>query len=192
MSTYEHKKIEAYWQKYWEENDKEYDYFYIKGALEALFNELGIKNFSIININPKTYFHPYRYGKIIISNEEIGEIGEINSKILSLLSIEQKIYVFNLNFEIVDLCKIFFLFLLFGIVAMVDFWRWEYNYGHNLDPNAAIIVPGMAYQPPLIGFKQLLNFGAYSIPDVGGWLLTACGLLLTAIVLKEYKFKKAT
>lgn len=50
----------------------------------------------------------------------------------------------------------------------------------------------MAYQPPLLGFKQLLNFGAYSIPDVGGWLLTACGLLLTAIVLKEYKFKKAT
>lgn len=24
---------------------------------------------------------------------------------------------------------------------MYDFWRWEYNYGHNLDPNAAIIVP---------------------------------------------------
>lgn len=67
--------------------------------MEALLNELGIKNFNIINVNPKTYFHPYRYGKIIISNEEIGEIGEINSKILSLLSIEQKIYVFNLNFE---------------------------------------------------------------------------------------------
>ncbi len=27
---------------------------------------------------------------------------------------------------------------LFGIVAMVDFWKWEYDYGHNLDPNAAI------------------------------------------------------
>ena len=24
---------------------------------------------------------------------------------------------------------------------MVDFWRWEYNYGHDLDPHAAIIVP---------------------------------------------------
>ena len=53
----------------------------------------------------------------------------------------------------------FGLFLAFGIIAMADFWRWEYNYGHNLDPSAAIIVPGMAYQPPLIGFKQLLNFG---------------------------------
>jgi len=83
---------------------------------------------------------------------------------------------------------VFFLFLLFGIVAMVDFWRWEYNYGHNLDPNAAIIVPGMAYQPPLIGFKQLLNFGAYSIPDIGGWLFLSCGIILLFATIYESKF----
>ena len=76
-------------------------------------------------------------------------------------------------------------FLLFGILAGVDFYRWNYEYGHNLDPNAAIVVPGMAYQPPLIGYKQLLNFGAYSIPDVGGWMLIAAGLLLFIIVAKE-------
>lgn len=80
---------------------------------------------------------------------------------------------------------VFFAFVLFGVVAMIDFWRWEYDYGHNLDPNAAIIVPGMAYQPPLIGFKQLLNFGAFSIPDTGGWLFIAAGALLLLAVLKE-------
>ncbi|WP_207492397.1 nitrous oxide reductase accessory protein NosL [Aridibaculum aurantiacum] len=72
------------------------------------------------------------------------------------------------------------LFMLVAIVSMADFYRWEYNYGHNLDPNAAIQVPGMAYQPPLIGFKELLNFGAYSIPDIGGWLFIGAGLLLAA------------
>ncbi|WP_338377897.1 nitrous oxide reductase accessory protein NosL [uncultured Flavobacterium sp.] len=85
-------------------------------------------------------------------------------------------------------------FVLFVILAAVDFYRWNYEYGHNLDPNAAIIVPGMAYQPPLIGYKQLLNFGAYSIPDTGGWLLILAGLLLFAVVFKEFdlmsKFKK--
>ena len=81
-------------------------------------------------------------------------------------------------------------YVLFIVLSAIDFYRWNYEYGHNLDPNAAIIVPGMAYQPPLLGFKQLLNFGAYSIPDVGGWMLTAAGLLLTAIVLMEFKFKK--
>ena len=80
----------------------------------------------------------------------------------------------------------FISYILFVVLAAIDFYRWNYEYGHNLDPNAAIKVPGMAYQPPLIGYKQLLNFGAYSIPDIGGWFLTACGLLLFFIVFKEY------
>jgi len=70
------------------------------------------------------------------------------------------------------------IFMLFAVVAMVDFYVWEYNYGHNLDPTAPIRVPGMSYQPPLIGYKQLLNFGAYSIPDVGGLLFIGAGLTL--------------
>lgn len=82
------------------------------------------------------------------------------------------------------------LFIAFGIIAMFDFWRWEYNYGHNLNPEAAIIVPGMAYQPPLIGFKQLLNFGAYSMPDIGGWIFVAVGVLLLGIVILEWRRNK--
>jgi len=80
--------------------------------------------------------------------------------------------------------------IVFGLVAMIDFWKWEYNYGHNLDPNAAIIVPGMAYQPPLIGFKQLLNFGAFSVPDIGGWLFVTAGVLLVLCVVFEAKRKR--
>lgn len=54
-----------------------------------------------------------------------------------------------------------------GTAAMVEFWRWSYDYGHNLAPDAIIKVPGMTYQPPLIGTKQLLNFTAASWPDAG-------------------------
>ena len=81
-------------------------------------------------------------------------------------------------------------FILFVAVAGVDFYRWNYEYGHNLNPDAAIKVPGMSYQPPLLGYKQLLNFGAYSIPDTGGWMLTGAGILIGLVVLKEFKFKK--
>lgn len=84
----------------------------------------------------------------------------------------------------------FALFVTFGVVAMIDFWKWEYEYGHNLNPEAAIIVPGMAYQPPLIGFKQLLNFGAYSMPDIGGWIFVAVGAILLGLVLFEWRRKK--
>ena len=74
---------------------------------------------------------------------------------------------------------------------MYDFWRWEYNYGHDLSPDAAIKVPGMSYQPPLIGFKQLLNFGAYSIPALGGWLFIASGILVLIACIVEWKNKVA-
>ncbi|MHB8259206.1 MAG: nitrous oxide reductase accessory protein NosL [Bacteroidia bacterium] len=84
---------------------------------------------------------------------------------------------------------LFILFLSFGIISMIDFWKWEYDYGHNLNPHAAIIVPGMVYQPPLIGFKQLLNFGAYSIPDTGGWLFITTGALLLLCVIMDVRAK---
>ena len=85
---------------------------------------------------------------------------------------------------------LFVLFVTFGVVAMFDFWRWEYDYGHNLNPDAAIILPGMAYQPPLIGFKQLLNFGAYSIPDIGGWIFVGVGIILLGLILFEWRSNK--
>jgi copper chaperone NosL len=64
------------------------------------------------------------------------------------------------------------LFAALGLAGMYDFWRWGYDYGHNLDTAHAIIkIPGMTYQPPLIGTKQLLNFTATSLPDIGGVVL---------------------
>lgn len=58
-------------------------------------------------------------------------------------------------------------FVLFALTGLVDFYLWGYDYGHNLNPNAPIKVPGMTYQPPLIGSKQLLNINATSMPHIG-------------------------
>jgi hypothetical protein len=59
-------------------------------------------------------------------------------------------------------------FMVCGGAGMGVFWWWEYDYGHHLDLAHAIIkIPGMTYQPPLIGVKQLLNFTAVSWPDWG-------------------------
>lgn len=59
------------------------------------------------------------------------------------------------------------LMVVMGIVGLVDFYIWGYEYGHNLSPDAPIKVPGMSYQPPLIGCKQLLNINACSWPYIG-------------------------
>lgn len=62
--------------------------------------------------------------------------------------------------------------VLLGAAGIWDFWRWEYAYGHELDlETAAIIIPEMSYQPPLIGRKQLLNFVALAWPGTGALAL---------------------
>jgi copper chaperone NosL len=71
-----------------------------------------------------------------------------------------------------------------AVAGLVDFYRWGYDYGHNLDPNAIIKIPGMTYQPPLIGTKQLLNFTAHSWPATGGIAAgVAMVIALVALIL---------
>lgn len=84
------------------------------------------------------------------------------------------------------------LFLLIAFTSMIDFYRWEYNYGHNLDEGAPIKVPGMAYQPPLIGYKQLLNFSAWSVPDIGGWIFVGVGVILITGLTIEIRRRRHT
>jgi copper chaperone NosL len=72
--------------------------------------------------------------------------------------------------------------------GLADFWRWEYDYGHNIDFEHAIIkIPGMNYQPPLMGVKQLLNFTAVSWPDAGGWLAFIAFALATLAVVTVFR-----
>jgi len=65
----------------------------------------------------------------------------------------------------------FILMIVLGAAGMYDFYLWEYDYGHNLNPKAAIKIPGQAYQPPLFGSKQILNFTAISLPHIGAYLM---------------------
>lgn len=84
------------------------------------------------------------------------------------------------------------LFALFAFViwAMWDMYSWGYNYDHNLDPHAAIRIEGMAYQPPLFGHKTLLNFEAWSFPDVGGYVLFGSIAIAVLVFLYEWKLAR--
>lgn len=81
--------------------------------------------------------------------------------------------------------------VLCGVWGIYDFWKWEYEYGHNLDPHAAIKIPGMSYQPPLFGWKVLLNFTAGSFPDVGGWLIIGPAVVVVALLVYEQFIRKS-
>lgn len=79
------------------------------------------------------------------------------------------------------------LFLILGAIGLYDFYMWEYNYGHNLDPNAPIKVPGMTYQPPLIGSKQLLNINAISLPSVSSYIILISVILALVSLIIDKK-----
>ena len=81
-----------------------------------------------------------------------------------------------------------------AIAALIDFYMWGYDYGHDLDPTAAIQVPGLSYQLPVIGHKKLLNFDSYSYPDTGGWVIVAVTFVFFIVwfieLRKDKKSKK--
>ncbi|MFK5856137.1 MAG: hypothetical protein QM503_08415 [Bacteroidota bacterium] len=88
----------------------------------------------------------------------------------------------------------FIILSILGIVGMYDFYIWLYDYGHNLDPNAImkIIDPLtgelMAYQPPIFGFKQMLNFEVYSYPAMGvNFIVLSAAMVILAFFLGKPK-----
>ena len=79
----------------------------------------------------------------------------------------------------------FVLMAILGAAGLYDFYLWEYDYGHSLSPKAAIKFMDadgnpMAYQPPLLGTKKILNFTAHSYPMVGAYLMFT-GMFMTLI-----------
>jgi len=91
--------------------------------------------------------------------------------------------------------KVLFWYIIFtlfgGVFAMYDYYRWGFEYGHNLDETAPIKVPGLSYQPPMLGHKRLLNFDAYSYPDIGGWIIiTAASIMFFVWFFDWYRAYK--
>ena len=80
-------------------------------------------------------------------------------------------------------------FLLCLVLAMYDFYLWEYDYGHDLDPNAIMKFEGESFQPPLFGTKKVITFTAKSYPHFGGYMLMLSALL--ASIATYLKFKKS-
>ena len=79
----------------------------------------------------------------------------------------------------------FMIMVILAIAGMYDFYLWEYEYGHDLDPKAIMKFTNpdgsiMGFQPPLFGTKEILNFTAHSYPQLGAYFLAggmACSFI---------------
>ena len=84
------------------------------------------------------------------------------------------------------------LFTVAGAAGLADFWWRTWTYGHTLDlEHAAIQIPGLAYQPPLLGVKQIANFTAAAWPASGGILIGVAAALTAAAVAVTLRVGRA-
>jgi copper chaperone NosL len=75
-------------------------------------------------------------------------------------------------------------FTAFAGVMFSDYIRWLYQYGHDLDPRAAIKLG--PFMPPVIGYQRMANFRVWSYPGLGTWLLGVAWVLgPVALVLER-------
>jgi copper chaperone NosL len=81
------------------------------------------------------------------------------------------------------------LYLYFGVFAVWSFGYKMYQYGHHLDPRAAVRVD--PFMPPMFGFRKLANFEVYSYPQFGSYALGAAALVLVvAFVLARRQWRR--
>jgi copper chaperone NosL len=77
------------------------------------------------------------------------------------------------------------LYVYFGAFALWSFGYKMFQYGHNLDPKAAVRVA--PFMPPMFGYKKLANFEVYSYPQLGSYVLAAAVLLLAAAIFLAWR-----
>lgn len=85
----------------------------------------------------------------------------------------------------------FILMCALSAAGLYDFYLWEHDYGHNLDPKAIMKFTNpdgtqMGFQPPLFGSKDILNFKAHSYPQFGAYFL-GIGMALSFVAFKVGK-----
>lgn len=80
-------------------------------------------------------------------------------------------------------------FVVFGLVMLVDFQHWLYQYGHNLSPSAPIRME--PFTPKFIGTTQVANFTVQSWPAAGALLMGAAGALGPVAILLEWRKRRA-
>ena len=131
----------------------------------------------IKNINLMNHYVGMKYIPDAIPEFKIFPIGIIATAILGLIIGFKANYKWFLYW--------FILMVVLSCAGLYDFYLWEHDYGHDLDPKAIMKFTNpdgsvMGFQPPLFGSKDILNFKAHSYPQLGAFFL-ALGMALAPV-----------
>jgi len=143
----------------------------------------------IKNINLMNHYVGMKYIPEAIPEFKIFPAGIIITSIIGLLIGLKANYKWFLYW--------FILMVILSVAGLYDFYLWEHDYGHDLDPKAIMKFTNpdgsiMGFQPPLFGSKDILNFTAHSYPQLGAYFLGAgMGLSFISYFVGKKERKKA-
>lgn len=142
-------------------------YIYINDFADA--NPHDIKNINLMN-----HYVGMKYIPDAIPEFKIFPIGILATTLIGLIIAFKANHKWYLYW--------FIMMVLVSTAGLIDFYIWEHNYGHDLDPKAIMKFTNpdgsvMGFQPPFFGSKDILNFRAHSYPQLGAYFLGA-GIVL--------------
>jgi phenylalanyl-tRNA synthetase beta chain len=80
---------------------KEVDFFSLKGVVETILNNVGLKRFEIEPETTNLTFHPGRCAKIMYNNICVGTFGELHPDVIENYNLGQRVYVAEINVDVV-------------------------------------------------------------------------------------------
>lgn len=80
---------------------KEVDFFVLKGVIESVLNNVGLKGYEIDPETTNLTFHPGRCAKIVYNNIYIGTFGELHPDVIENYNLGQRVYVAEINIDTV-------------------------------------------------------------------------------------------
>ncbi|MFH6602522.1 hypothetical protein ACEZ3G_03470 [Maribacter algicola] len=159
-------------------------------GMDIYINDFADANpHDIKNINLMNHYVGMKYIPDAIPEFKIFPIGIILTTLIGLFVAWKGNYKWFLYW--------FIMMVLVSTAGLIDFYLWEHDYGHNLDPRAIMKFTNedgtpMGFQPPLFGTKDILNFRAHSYPQLGAYCLglgIVLGLVAFFVGRKENRFQ---
>lgn len=77
-----------------------YNYFSLKGIVETLLENVGIKSFDIDRVTDCPFMHPGRTAKITVNGEELALLGEVHPTVRGNYSIGTRCYIAQISMDV--------------------------------------------------------------------------------------------
>jgi phenylalanyl-tRNA synthetase beta chain len=83
----------------WQGRGTERDYYYVKGIIEGIFDQLGIKKLQFRRLSDCPFLHSGRGARLLYEEEELGYLGELHPNVIANYDLPLRVVVCEVDLE---------------------------------------------------------------------------------------------